>query len=295
MANICDTAIAFFSTDSIETLTDFRNMLVSIYKTTNKRTPFTHKYINEKLNLGLTNLEYGDIIHIGEIEHSGTCIGFKIWQSDKWTPQLDLWDTLIEKYFTNDDGFRLVDYVYEAEEPGCGIYINTDEEGDFFPDLYKIDAYLPFTIFEDMDGYHNEYFDSTYSLIDHLEGILPEIIEWKEIPECCDENGKPTSWSAEVDSPLFGRYIYIDKISENKYAVVYDCNGTFRLMGSSADNFSSLRSAKEYAADNPAMIFGNAARYGEIVNSYVESINKYLKRKYPEEDYFFYVHEFEAE
>lgn len=315
MANICETTIAFFTTDTIETLTEFRNMLTNI-QTDN--IPFTHKYISEKLNLGLTNLEYGDIMDIGEIEHSGTGIGFKVWQNDKWTPQLDLWDSLIEKFFTNDDGCRLVDYVYEAEEPGCGIYINTDEGGDFFPDLYKIDACIPKGLFDTdrkiwcnykdkscyslpafnkntENCYYTEYFDSTNSLIDHLEEIIPDIIEWKEIPECCDENEKPTSWSAEVDSPLFGRYIYIDKVSENKYAVVYNCNGTFRPISSESENFSSLQSAKDYAADNPAMIFGNAARYGEIVNSYVKSIQKYLKRKYPDDGYFFYVHEFEAE
>lgn len=285
MANICETTIAFFTTDTIETLTEFRNMLTNIQT---DGIPFTHKYISEKLDLGLTNLEYGDIMDIGEIEYSGTGIGFKVWQNDKWSPQLDLWDALIEKFFTNDDGCRLVDYVYEAEEPGCGIYINTDEGGDFLPDLYKIDAYIA-------GSYYTEYFENTNDLIDHLEEILPNIIEWKEIPECCDENEKPTSWSAEVDSPLFGRYIYIDKISENKYAVVYDCNGTFRPISSESENFSSLQSAKDYAADNPAMIFGNAARYSEIVNSYVESIQKYLKRKYPDDDYFFYVHEFEAE
>lgn len=285
MANICETTIAFFTTDTIETLTEFRNMLTNIQT---DGIPFTHKYISEKLNLGLTSPEYGDIMDIGEIEHSGTGIGFKVWQNDKWSPQLDLWDALIEKFFTNDDGCRLVDYVYEAEEPGCGIYINTDEGGDFLPDLYKIDAYIA-------GSYYTEYFENTNDLIDHLEEILPNIIEWKEIPECCDENEKPTSWSAEVDSPLFGRYIYIDKISENKYAVVYNCNGTFRPISSESENFSSLQSAKDYAADNPAMIFGNAARYGEIVNSYEESIQKYLKRKYPDDDYFFYVHEFEAE
>lgn len=295
MANICDTAIAFFSTDSIETLTDFRNMLVSIYKTTNKRTPFTHKYINEKLDLGLKNLEYGDIIDIGEIERTGTCIGFKIWQSDKWTPQLDLWDTLIEKYFTNDDGFRLVDYVYEAEEDGCGVYINTDEGGDFFPDLYKIDAYLPFTIFADMDGYYSEYFDSAYSLIDHLEDILPEIIEWKEIPECRDEDGNPTSWSAEVESPLYGRYIYIDKVSENSYDVVYYAMERSRQLNSDSTGFYCLADAKNWVEDNVDLIFGDIGKRAEFVNVYVESIQKYLKRKYPDDDYYFYVYEFEAE
>lgn len=285
MANICETTIAFFTTDTIETLTEFRNMLTNIQT---DGIPFTHKYISEKLNLGLTSPEYGDIMDIGEIEYSGTGIGFKVWQNDKWSPQLDLWDALIEKFFTNDDGCRLVDYVYEAEEPGCGIYINTDEGGDFLPDLYKIDAYIA-------GSYYTEYFENTNDLIDHLEEILPNIIEWKEIPECFDENEKPTSWAAEVDSPLFGRYIYIDKMSENKYSVVYDCNGTFRPISSESENFRSLQSAKDYVADNPAMIFGNAARYSEIVNSYVESIQKYLKRKYPDDDYFFYVHEFEAE
>lgn len=292
MANICETTIAFFTTDTIETLTEFRNMLTNI-QTDN--ITFTHKYISEKLDLGLTNLEYGDIMDIGEIEYSETGIGFKVWQNDKWSPQLDLWDALIEKFFTNDDGCRLVDYVYEAEEPGCEIYINTDEGGDFFPDLYKIEAHIPKELFGNTDCYYSEYFEDTSSLIDHLEEILPEIIEWKEIPESCDENENPTSWAAEVDSPLFGRYIYIDKISENKYAVVYDCNGTFRPISSESENFGSLCSAKGYVADNPAMIFGNAARYSEIVNSYVESIQKYLKRKYPDDDYFFYVHEFEAE
>lgn len=295
MANICDTAIAFFSTDSIETLTDFRNMLVSIYKTTDKRTPFTHKYINEKLNLGLTNLEYGDIIDIGEIERTGTCIGFKIWQSDKWTPQLDLWDALIEKYFTNDEGCRLVDYVYEAEEPGCGIYINTDEGGDFFQDLYKIDAYLPFTIFANIDGYYSEYFGSTYDLIDHLEELLPEIIEWNVVHECDNDDGTPQVWSAQVDSPIYGKYIYIEKVYEHSYDITYTVGEKSRRLNSDSTDFYSLADAKNWVEDNPEEIFGGIGKRTELVECYTSSIQKYLKRKYPEEDYFFYVHEFEAE
>ena len=63
-----------------------------------------------------------------------------------WSPMNDVWDEIIAKHYK---GNRL-QYVYIAEEPGCDIFINTDDSGIFFSEKYLLD---------DGDGVY-EYFSA---------------------------------------------------------------------------------------------------------------------------------------
>lgn len=189
MANICETAIAFFATaeEYTDKLVDFYNKLSDLKKS-KERFPvyFNSIYIAEQFGINTKYIEWSNIQDISAIEAHGTYRGFKVYQDDKWSPNLEFWDLIIEKEYTTDDGDRMIDYVYEAEEPGCEIYINTDVDGEFFCDLYKVDACLPKDLFcgEDM----TEYFSSTEDLLDALKMLAEKILNNDEADDVKLEN-----------------------------------------------------------------------------------------------------------
>lgn len=189
MANICETTIAFFATTEKYTdkLVDFYNKLTDLKKS-KERFPiyFNSVYIAEQFGIDAKHIEWSCIQDISDIEAHGTYRGFKVYQDDKWSPNLRFWDLIIEREYTTDDGERMIDYVYEAEEPGCEIYINTDVDGEFFCDLYKVDACLPKDLFcgEDM----TEYFSSTEDLLDALKMLAEKILNNDEADDVKLEN-----------------------------------------------------------------------------------------------------------
>lgn len=189
MANICETAIAFFATaeEYTDKLVDFYNKLTDLKKSKDQYPVFFNSiYIAEQFDVDTKHIEWSCIQDISDIEAHGTYRGFKVYQDDKWSPNLEFWDLIIEQEYTTDDGGRMIDYVYEAEEPGCEIYINTDVDGEFFCDLYKVDACLPKDLFcgEDM----TEYFSSTEDLLDALKMLAEKILNNDEADDVKLEN-----------------------------------------------------------------------------------------------------------
>lgn len=189
MANICETAIAFFATaeEYTDKLVDFYNKLTDLKKSKERFSVYFNSiYIAEQFGINTKYIEWSNIQDISAIEAHGTYRGFKVYQDDKWSPNLEFWDLIIEKEYTTDDGDRIIDYVYEAEEPGCEIYINTDVDGEFFCDLYKVDACLPKDLFcgEDM----TEYFSSTEDLLDALKMLAEKILNNDEADDVKLEN-----------------------------------------------------------------------------------------------------------
>ena len=181
MANICETTIAFFATaeEYTDKLVDFYNKLTDLKKS-KERFPvyFNSIYIAEQFGINTKYIEWSNIQDISAVEAHGTYRGFKVYQDDKWSPNLEFWDLIIEKEYTTDDGDRIIDYVYEAEEPGCEIYINTDIDGEFFCDLYKVDAYMPKDLF--CGEVMTEYFSSTEDLFDALKTLVGKIFNFDE-------------------------------------------------------------------------------------------------------------------
>lgn len=56
-----------------------------------------------------------------------------------WGPMTEMWDAIFDKHFQSDDGENHINYVFRAEEPGNGVYINTDTKGCFFPERYLLE------------------------------------------------------------------------------------------------------------------------------------------------------------
>lgn len=92
-----------------------------------------------------------------------------------WEPLPEVWDLMAGKYE--------LAYVYIAEEPGCGVYINTDAAGRFFTSRYMLNCFDV----DDMEldagtmaefgerlreiGGETSYFDSWEDVADTFEGF----------------------------------------------------------------------------------------------------------------------------
>ena len=79
---------------------------------------------------------------------------FYLYSEDAWGPMPEVFLLMIEKKFSG----KGLELCYTAEEPGCGLYCNTDSSGMFFPEKW---------IVEDYDSFH-EYFESDEELIEFI-------------------------------------------------------------------------------------------------------------------------------
>ena len=59
---------------------------------------------------------------------------FVIDENDAWSPKLDLWDEMMTL-----PEYNKLSYVARAEESGCEVFVNTDDSGTIFPELYILD------------------------------------------------------------------------------------------------------------------------------------------------------------
>lgn len=82
---------------------------------------------------------------------------YRVWQSDRWTPNVEIWRQIIDKYYKNK-----ISFVYIAEESGCGVFINTDETGEYFPAKYMCD----YTIGQESDVI---YFEDEKEFVDWVK------------------------------------------------------------------------------------------------------------------------------
>lgn len=94
---------------------------------------------------------------------------FEIQFDSAWEPQMDAVDIAIKAALRGEECID-VDYVFVAEEPGEGIYINTDECGMFYNERYIVD----FDYSEDNGEGGVEYFetlDETLQFFNELTGL----------------------------------------------------------------------------------------------------------------------------
>ena len=123
----------------------------------------------------------GEIIDITDVENDGGYRAFRVYTETAWGPMPDMWEEIIGQRYQDQIMFE-----YIAEEPGNGVFINTDCEGIFFPDRYRAEK-------EDDDEFYEEYFTSD----EELEKFLKEKYGIEE----------PTFDSAREKAAEFGCYV----------------------------------------------------------------------------------------
>lgn len=82
-----------------------------------------------------------------------------------WRPMPEMWDMILES-----KGYTDIKYVYEAEEDGNCLYINTDKEKRFFTDKYYAEINFP-----DELSYCSEYCEDEVELLEWLNNIIEEM------------------------------------------------------------------------------------------------------------------------
>lgn len=55
-----------------------------------------------------------------------------------WEPPNDLWDYIIQKNYLGENGIPLIEYVFEAFEPGNLLFVNTDKTGEYLQSKYYL-------------------------------------------------------------------------------------------------------------------------------------------------------------
>lgn len=162
MANECDTSIVFYSEnkkmveDLWRNITDFcsDNHDCTIYK-------FMREMGYSKNDLHIFD-ERGAITYCdSSVTYKDSIAYFKIETVSAWMPRVDEFYKLIDEHYD-----REISIVFEAEEFGCGLYYNTDIEGRFFKNRYKVDYHFK----EDTVKYFERFSD----VIGYLKKIFPK-------------------------------------------------------------------------------------------------------------------------
>jgi hypothetical protein len=85
-----------------------------------------------------------------------------------YTPLPEIWDLMAGKYELS--------YVYLSEEPGCEIYVNTDDEGRFFPMRYTADCYdIP------VETLDSDFLEKCRQWIEDYQGEILYFNSWEEV------------------------------------------------------------------------------------------------------------------
>ena len=123
MAEFCYTNYVFFS-DDVEAIKSFYAELKGLSSKCSDRLCNIANIILGSSN-SITHEISGTIECIYEMEGSS----FQVDVDSKYTPDATLWDVMLKSYPS-------IKYVYKAEEPSYGVFINTDTSGKYFPERY---------------------------------------------------------------------------------------------------------------------------------------------------------------
>lgn len=163
MANNCCTNVAIYSDGTRESEAELRE-LASILEQINSNPRNTWEgHVLEALGINPENVRCRG--NICDVDVNADYI--LIYCDDAWSPQTEVWDAVT-------DHFDTLAYVYTAEEPGCGIFINTDCSGDYFIERYR----------------------TYYEFDNHSEEEKPYTTEYDEYWE--SEKAMLSTWSARI-------------------------------------------------------------------------------------------------
>ena len=190
MANECETSIVFYSEHRV-VIKDLWQNIIGFCKDNHDCT--VYKFM-QKMGYSQNDLyrsdERGAITYCdSSVTYKDNTAYFKIETVSAWMPQVDEFYKLIDEKYD-----RKVFIVFEAEEMGCEIYYNTDIEGRFFKDRYKVDYHLKqdtikyFERFDDAIDYIKKIFPkakvSIFDDINTIEGKVQSAYDMDEDNEC---------------------------------------------------------------------------------------------------------------
>jgi len=175
MANMCSNKYAFFTTgeDKTELKRLYQN-LSSIIEPQNAPKDYDVGWLG---NIAIWHSINRDRIscrgytgHMDDYDPNSNF--FTLETETSWSPTNELWEAVIALY-------KGISFVYIAEEPSSDVYINTDIEGTYFCDRYRINIYgdtpIPKGWFSDEDRPEHidisEYFECFDKLRDYFTDV----------------------------------------------------------------------------------------------------------------------------
>ena len=113
------------------------------------------------------DLEIGDIYVDNKTDHL-----LKLYGWSKW----NFHEEAMENFLVKND-FSKIEYCYAVEESGLGIFVNSDETGEYINDAFFVEGcYL------DSEGDEN-YFESRTFSNDEYDDVIKELKEWINIDD----------------------------------------------------------------------------------------------------------------
>lgn len=163
MANYCNNKIALFGYDR-DKVDAFRKQMVESFR--ESRYGAVRDFVIEcgyskDEAIQITDGRDSFIDIDDEVSEKEGVYYFYFQTESAWSPNIESFAKVIREKF--DDEFEI---EYCSEEPGMGIYINTDEEGFFFPDRYFLDCYIN-------DEYYTEYFETKEEVLGWIKAKFP--------------------------------------------------------------------------------------------------------------------------
>lgn len=79
-----------------------------------------------------------------------------------WTPNMECFKKLLKKVYDNK-----VKMVFQSEEPGCRIFVNSDVQGLFFPERFRVDGCYK-------DNFVTKYFATWNETVKFLQEWFPK-------------------------------------------------------------------------------------------------------------------------
>ena len=105
----------------------------------------------------------GDVMDVSWTEAGPDPIGCIHMTTDTaWEPQIEVVEEMMEEYPN-------LDFVYLSEEPGCGVFINSDMTGDYFTEYAKIDCSIEMIVDGESTWIESEYFENEESFEEQVE------------------------------------------------------------------------------------------------------------------------------
>lgn len=175
MPNWCMTTYAF--TGEPEVIAQFEINLKNYTSKDYHENGFGKGWLGNVLagyNLYPSNEEEVTFSYRGHITEAYWCSGaLYVSTETAWVPMPEMWDVILDKYFQNEHGNTLIDYVFISEESGEEVYINTDTDGTFFPERFLLEVGgIP----EHRD-YESYYLESEQGVIELVNDIFATKIE----------------------------------------------------------------------------------------------------------------------
>ena len=165
MSNYCSNNIAFYSNDKT-LLQNLYDIMLDVFNNSKSRSVYDillkHGYSTEEAQKISDSRDYLAYMEFELTDKRCGYYAFKAETESAWQPNMTTFFYLLQDKYANK-----ISLVYTSEEPGSGIFINTDVDGLFFNDRYKIDCCLD-------NNYFTDYFTDFTDVIEFIQEDYPK-------------------------------------------------------------------------------------------------------------------------